>query len=91
MVSFLKISENHEKICGKSRFLKLNFTFRIRIQPGNLNPDPPGSETLGTSMYVGMYLPVVYRVPGVKDLEEEGERLHRRVEVHHVDQLVHCF
>ena len=37
MVSFLKISESF-KICWKSGFLYLNFTFRIRIP--NTDPDP---------------------------------------------------
>jgi hypothetical protein len=43
--------------------------------------------------YVGQTCgsPVIDRVPGVEDLEEEGERLDRGVEVHHVDQLVHRF
>ena len=34
-------------------------------------------------------VPVVHRVPGVQDLEEQGERLHADVEAHHVHQLVH--
>ena len=31
--------------------------FRIRIQPGNLNPDPAGSrsETQGTTEIIGIY------------------------------------
>jgi len=54
LVSFLKISENHEKFVEKVDFYSSislsgsGFRIRIRIQPGNLNPDPPGSgsETL---------------------------------------------
>ena len=52
MVSFLKISENHEKFVEKVDFYSSislsgsGFRIRIRIQSGNLNPDPPGSETL---------------------------------------------
>ena len=54
MVSFLKISENHEKFVEKVDFYSSislsgsGFRMWIRIQPGNLNPDPTGSgsETL---------------------------------------------
>ena len=52
----LKISKNHEKFVEKVDFYSsisppgsgFGFRIRIRIQPGNLNPDPPGSgfETL---------------------------------------------
>ena len=55
-LSFLKISDNYEKFVEKVHFycsISLPGTgsgFRIRIQPGNMNPDPPGSgsETLIT-------------------------------------------
>jgi len=51
---FLKISENHEMFVEKVDFYSSislsgsgsGFRIRIRIQSGNLNPDPPGSETL---------------------------------------------
>ncbi len=36
-------------------------------------------------------IPVVDGVPRVEDLEEQGESLHRGVEAHHMDQLVHRF
>ncbi len=61
-------------------------------------PDPvakkaqdPGSLTLLLHIGHACGLPVIDGVPGVQDLEEEGERLDRGVEVHHVDQLVHRF
>ena len=47
MVSFLKINENHEKFADKVDFYSsislVGSGFRIRIQPGDLNPDPSGS------------------------------------------------
>ena len=62
LVSFLKISENHEKFVEKVDFYSSislsgsgsgsGLRIRIRIQQGNLNPDPTGSgsETLPTSL-----------------------------------------
>ena len=56
LVSFLKISENHEKFVEKVDFYSSislagsgsGFRIQIRIQHGNWNPDPTrsGSETL---------------------------------------------
>jgi hypothetical protein len=55
------------------------------------NAPDPGSATLLLHIGHACGLPVIDGVPGVEDLEEKGERLHRGVEVHHVDQLVHHF
>ena len=60
MVSFLKISENHEKFVEKVNFYSSislsgsgsGLRIRIRIQPGDLNSDPPGSATLLTSHFI---------------------------------------
>ena len=54
LVSFLKISENHEKLVEKVDFYSSislpgsgsGFRIWIRIQPDDLNPHPPGSGTL---------------------------------------------
>ena len=52
LVSFLKISEIHEKFVEKVDFNSSillpgsGFRIRIRIQPGDLNQDPPGSRSV---------------------------------------------
>jgi len=63
-LSFLKISENHEKFVEKVDFYSSislsgsgsGFRIRIRIQHGNLNPDPTGSgsKTLVTHCNQGI-------------------------------------
>jgi len=59
-ISFLKLRENHEKFVEKVDYYSLislpgsGFRIWIRIQPGDLNPDPPGSgsETLVRGRYL---------------------------------------
>ena len=74
-VSFLKIRENHEKFVEKVDFFssisrsgsRSGFRIRIRIQHGNLNPDPPGSATLS-----------VYRTPSLLRIQK-GEHFFYRL------------
>ena len=68
-VSFLKISENHEKFVENlDSYSSISLPgsgsrFRIRIQPGNLNPDPPGSGS--ATLYISCRTYTVRNITGV--------------------------
>ena len=87
-LSFLKISENHEKFVEKVDFYS---SIRIRIQSGNLNPDPTGSGTLPTStvpVRIARKIPIFcYSPPGSTDGKGVGDS--ERIDVDVLFHVVH--
>ena len=68
LVSILNISENLEKFAEKVDFYSSislagsgsELRVRIRIQPGDLNPDPPGYGSGSATLDGRMRIPVVH-------------------------------